>query len=409
MKIVLATSNQHKVEELRSLFATHGLEVDLVRSSDVIGPLDIEETGHTFEENAYIKAAAVYDRCGLPTLADDSGLEVDILDGAPGVRSARFAGPSATDADNRAHLVSIFNTRQVPRSPASFRCVLCYIDPLRTLFGVGSSQGAIQTHERGTNGFGYDPLFIPDGETRTYAEMSPTEKQSRSHRGRAVEDLARHLAPLIMNLGHAVEPDPLPALDALIMASVAAVLDQQEHLRTAIRLFVRTVDDARMMYEALLQSYLFAGFPVALDALTTLDEELRTILPDRSTAAADGYDLDLFRQRGAVLCGQIYEGVYDKMMERLTTITPELSDWMIVEGYGKTLSRDGLSVPMRELCNVAVLAVLGRQNQLTSHVRGALRVGATKEQLWSCANAVTEWAGPVAGEQLRTTIERYAS
>lgn len=408
MKIVLATSNQHKVVELKSLFAAHGMDVELIRSVDVIGPLDIDETGHTFEENAYIKAIAVFERCGLPTLADDSGLEVEALDGAPGVRSARYAGPNATDADNRAHLISVFKQQKISESPASFRCALCYIDPLRTLFGIGSSQGAIQPHERGSNGFGYDPLFVPDGETRTYAEMTPQEKQSRSHRGRAVEDLVKHLAPLIMNAGHAVEPDPLPALDALIMASVAAVLDQQDHLRTAIRLFVRSANDARMMYEALLQSYLFAGFPVALDALTILEEEVRTLLPDMEHRKPTPFDVDTFRQRGSVLCGQIYEGVYDKMMERLNAITPDLSDWMIVEGYGKTLSRDGLSVSMRELCNVAVLAVLGRQNQLTSHVRGALRVGATADQLWACADAITEWAGNEAGERLRATIGRYA-
>jgi 4-carboxymuconolactone decarboxylase len=163
-----------------------------------------------------------------------------------------------------------------------------------------------------------------------------------------------------------------------------------------------------MMYEALLQSYLFAGFPVALDALTILEEEVTSLLPDMERQLFTPYDVDSYRQRGSVLCGQIYEGVYDKMMERLSAITPDLSDWMIVEGYGKTLSREGLHVSLRELCNVAVLAVLGRQNQLTSHVRGALRVGATADQLWACADAVTEWAGKEAGDRLRATIGRYA-
>lgn len=408
MQIVLATTNLHKVEELTALFQSHGLDVTFIRSSDVIGDLVIEETGHTFEENAYIKAQAVFERCGLPTLADDSGLEVEALGGEPGVHSARYAGATATDADNRARVIREFATLNIGNSPASFRCVLCYIDPLRMLFGVGSSQGAIQTQERGSHGFGYDPLFIPTGETRTYAELTPTEKQSRSHRGRAVQDLARHLAPILNNEGHAVEPDPLPAVDALIMASVAAVKDQEEHLRTAIRLFVRSTADARMMYEALLQSYLFAGFPVALEALIVLDDEVRKLIPDFAWPDAAVYDVDAFRSRGSVLCEQIYAGVFDKMMSRLGAVTPDLNDWMIVEGYGKTLSRDGLDVVYRELCNVAVLAVLGRKNQLTSHVRGARNVGASVADLLACADAVTEWAGKESGDLLRSTIERYA-
>ena len=185
MTVVLATNNAHKVEELQQMFAAAGYDITLRSLKEMGLQIVPDETGHTFEENAFIKAMAVFQATGLPVLADDSGLEVDVLNGAPGVHSARYAGPDATDADNRTHLTSELARLKVDHSPAAFRCVLCYIDPLRTLFGVGSCNGTIGREERGENGFGYDPLFTPTGFQSTFAEISPEEKHALSHRGSA--------------------------------------------------------------------------------------------------------------------------------------------------------------------------------------------------------------------------------
>lgn len=405
--LLIATNNAHKVDELRQLFADAGVPVTLWTLRERGLQIDPDETGQTFEENAYIKARAVFEATGMAVIADDSGLEVQALENAPGVRSARYAGPDATDAENRQHLREQLQQRSLTTSAARFRCVLCYIDPLRTLFGEGSCDGQVGVDERGDRGFGYDPMFTPLHQERTFAELSPSEKHAISHRGRAMEDLLRHLLPLQSDHGHAVEPDPLPLRDAVVMASVAAATDQTEHLRTAIRLFVRTPHDAQAIYEAMLQSYLFAGFPVALEALAVVDDEVRRILPAHRWPDPEPYLADSFRQRGQTLCQQVYAGVYDRMMQRLVEVTPDLSEWMIVEGYGKTLSRPGLDVVSRELCNVAILAVLQHRNQLVSHVRGTLNVGGTLADLQLCADAVTEWGSAASGGLLREVIDQF--
>ena len=408
MKVILASGNKHKAEELQQLLNDSGLDIELVTMAEAGLDLEIDETGQTFEENAFIKAHAVWERLGLPTLADDSGLEVDSLHGAPGVYSARYAGINATDKDNRDHLVANLLKQKVDRSTGQFRCVLCYMDNYRTLFGEGTVRGNVVTQEKGEGGFGYDPLFIPEGYTRTFAEMKSEEKHALSHRGNATRDIAAHLLPLLSDSGRSVHADQLPIDDALIMACVAAVTGNDDRLRSAIRLFVQDTHDAIAVYEALLQTYLFAGFPVALEALTVCHQTVTEILPDHEWPRAEAFDLDSFRQRGTELCKDIYVGVYDRMMERLGEITPDLSEWMIVEGYGKTLSRDGLDVVHRELCICSVLACLGRENQLTSHVRGALNVGASLEQLKHTADAVTEWSGRQAGDLMRETIARFS-
>jgi XTP/dITP diphosphohydrolase len=145
------------------------------------------ETGATFEENARRKALAAARATGLPALADDSGLSVDALDGAPGVRSARFAGEAADDAANRALLRErLRGTEPAPRT-AHFTCALALALPDGTADVVhGMCAGRLLESERGTGGFGYDPLFVPDGHSRTFAEMSREEKETLSHRGRAI-------------------------------------------------------------------------------------------------------------------------------------------------------------------------------------------------------------------------------
>jgi XTP/dITP diphosphohydrolase len=402
--IVLATNNAHKVSELQSLFVAAGLDVSCVAMRDVCGPVEIDETGLTFEENAYIKAMTIHRLTGLPVVADDSGLEVDILDGAPGVRSARYAGPDATDERNREALRRALTDRGTSTSTARFRCVLCYVDAYRTLFGVGSCEGAVHAEERGEHGFGYDAMFVPAEHDRSFGEMDASEKALLSHRGAATTDLARHLSALMRDAGHSTIDDALPRPDALIMASVYAVIGNDDMLRSTIRHFVRDGDDALVLHEALLQSYLFAGFPVALEALAIVDEECRAILGEQRWPAAEPFDGDLFRRRGEELCRRVYGSVYDRMMERLGAITPDLSSWMIVEGYGKTLSRPALGIVERELCIVGMLAALGRENQLRSHVRGAFLVGATSDHLRACAHVVVESCGRVAGDAVLRNI-----
>ncbi len=183
MRLVLATRNLHKVEELQALLGPGNVEI--VPASAFPDVPDVVEDGDTFEANAIKKAVTLARATGLPALADDSGLEVDALKGAPGVRSARYAGePVSHDANNRKLLEAL---RDEKNRTARFRCVLALAEPsgeVRTVEGV--CEGHIAGACRGTGGFGYDPLFIPDGYRETFAELSPMEKNLLSHRGRAV-------------------------------------------------------------------------------------------------------------------------------------------------------------------------------------------------------------------------------
>ncbi len=185
MTLTLATGNPHKTRELRALL---GDAVELRDLSAVPGFSMPEETGATLEENAILKALALArDQPGL-VLADDSGLEVDALGGAPGVFSARYAGATATDADNVARLLAALEGEE-DRS-ARFRCVLAVAEEGHLLVTLdGLLEGAIATGRRGESGFGYDPVFVPAGETRSLAEFSATEKNRISHRAKAAEKL----------------------------------------------------------------------------------------------------------------------------------------------------------------------------------------------------------------------------
>lgn len=197
MQILLATNNAHKAEEITAILA--GIpEVSVMTLGELAtGAPEPIEDGATLEANAYIKAREIHDATGLPTLADDTGLEVDGLDGAPGVHSARYAGPSATYADNCAKLVEELDARPGAARRARFRTVICFVDASRTLFAEGMVEGEIIAEPRGRQGFGYDPLFLPDGETRTFAEMESAEKNAISHRARALARLREVLAPYL--------------------------------------------------------------------------------------------------------------------------------------------------------------------------------------------------------------------
>lgn len=194
MRFVLATFNPGKVRELSGLLDLPGLELSTL--AGVPGAAAPEEHGATLEENARIKARAATALTGLPAIADDTALEVDALGGRPGVRSARYAGPAARDADNVRRLLAELEGVPPDRRTARFRtvCVACWPDGVE-IAAHGVLEGRIAAAPRGSGGFGYDPVFEVEGEPRTLAELSEDEKNARSHRARAVRALAR-LLPL---------------------------------------------------------------------------------------------------------------------------------------------------------------------------------------------------------------------
>lgn len=183
MKLVIATRNRHKLEEIRAIFDVPGLEI--ASALDYPEVPDVEEDGATFEANAVKKAVALARATGHWAMADDSGLEVDALEGAPGVYSARYAGePVDYAANNRKLLKALEDTAD---RRARFRCVIALADPdgkARTV--EGRCEGTIAREERGRRGFGYDPVFVPEGHAETFAEMAAEAKNAISHRGRAV-------------------------------------------------------------------------------------------------------------------------------------------------------------------------------------------------------------------------------
>ena len=188
MKIVFATNNQHKLSEVKAV-AGEGFEIVTLREVGITE--DIPETGATLDENASQKARYVYERTGLDCFADDTGLEVEALNGAPGVRSARYATDGHDFAANNRKLLSELEGKENRR--ARFRTVISLIRGGVEQQVEGIVTGTIATQEAGCGGFGYDPLFIPDGHDITFAEMSADEKNSISHRGRAVAALKRVL------------------------------------------------------------------------------------------------------------------------------------------------------------------------------------------------------------------------
>ncbi len=192
-RVVLATGNAGKLREFAALLAPLAIEV-IPQTALGIAPAD--ETGNTFEANALIKARHAASAAGLPALADDSGIEVDALGGRPGVWSARYAGPAATDAENNALLLRELDGLPPIQRRARYRCVIAYVsgtDEVAPLFASGSWQGTIAAAPAGDGGFGYDPLFIPDGFEVTAAQLPAAEKNALSHRAVALSGLLRLL------------------------------------------------------------------------------------------------------------------------------------------------------------------------------------------------------------------------
>jgi XTP/dITP diphosphohydrolase len=213
--LLIATNNPGKVREYEELLT--GVPVTITYPEQEQITLEVDECGDTFEENARIKALAYAKASGLLTLADDSGLEVDILDGAPGVRSARYAGNDATDEDRNRKLLAELADVPASKRSARFRCVVALVEPDGTTHTrEGTCEGMIGHEPRGEHGFGYDPLFIVEGHGRqTMAELPPELKNRISHRARAVSAARPILARILRTVPASHSPDrPAPDFES---------------------------------------------------------------------------------------------------------------------------------------------------------------------------------------------------
>ncbi|UOQ47251.1 XTP/dITP diphosphatase [Gracilibacillus caseinilyticus] len=188
-ELIIATKNEGKMKDFRRLFEPYGIKV--LSLLDLTDPVeDIEETGTTFEENAAIKAEAICRKFNTGVIADDSGIAIDALDGAPGVYSARYAGKAK---DDQANLEKVLNELEdVPAEDRTgrFVCVLAIAQPeQKTIFKRGECEGTIASEPKGVHGFGYDPIFYPSGRAKTMAELTPEEKNQISHRRKALDQI----------------------------------------------------------------------------------------------------------------------------------------------------------------------------------------------------------------------------
>lgn len=195
-EVLIATNNLGKKKDFEALFKPLGIQVLTLQDLEV--PIDVEETGVTFEENAILKAETVASMLGKTVIADDSGLEIDALDGAPGVYSARYAGNDSTDDENIDKALEALEGVDEVNRTARFRCVLAVAGPdMKTVVFSGSCEGVITTERRGENGFGYDPIFYVSDKKRTMAELTAIEKSEISHRGVALDKLQAALSTMI--------------------------------------------------------------------------------------------------------------------------------------------------------------------------------------------------------------------
>jgi XTP/dITP diphosphohydrolase len=195
--VALASRNPGKLREIRSILAEAGLPVEVVSANDYPGWGAPDETEPDYAGNALLKARSLASFAGVPTLADDSGIEVDVLDGGPGPRSARYAGEAATDEEHLRKLIDVVRGVPPERRTARYRCVAVLVTPSGDeATAEGTVEGTLITEPRGSGGFGYDPIFVPNGGSRTMAELSPGEKDRISHRGKAFRGLVEALRGL---------------------------------------------------------------------------------------------------------------------------------------------------------------------------------------------------------------------
>ena len=193
MKFILASQNRHKLVEMQNILSAHGVEV--VLQGDLGLHVEVEETGSSFAENAMLKAKAVMEASGLPAIADDSGVCVDALNGAPGIYSARYGAPACkTDADRNEKLLAALQGVPDEARTARFVCALCCALPDgRRIEAAGTCPGVITRALRGEAGFGYDPLFYIPSQGKTFAQLDAATKNALSHRGRAIQEFMKQL------------------------------------------------------------------------------------------------------------------------------------------------------------------------------------------------------------------------
>lgn len=188
-QIILASNNKNKLQEIKNKLKK--FDIDVISQKEAGVNIEVEETGKTFKENSYLKAKAIYDIIKKPVIADDSGLEIDCLNGEPGVYSARYAGKDATDDDKINKVLEKMKNVKDPDRTARFVCTICYIDENgKEKYFESSSEGKIATKKHGNNGFGYDPIFIYGD--KSFAEMTQEEKNKVSHRGKAIQKLVEY-------------------------------------------------------------------------------------------------------------------------------------------------------------------------------------------------------------------------
>ena len=198
VRMILASKNAHKLVELRRILEQVGLDIDLVGISEFPDLPDVDETGTSFAANALLKARAISAFTGLPAIADDSGICVDALNGMPGIYSARWAGTHGDDEAKLNLLIAQLDHVPAKRRGAAFHCAAAIVTPEGDERVVeGTLDGVLITERRGSNGFGYDPIFMPLGHQVTTAEMSDAQKDAISHRGRALQALAPVIEQLI--------------------------------------------------------------------------------------------------------------------------------------------------------------------------------------------------------------------
>ncbi|GKW46780.1 XTP/dITP diphosphatase [Planococcus sp. NCCP-2050] len=197
-QVIIATQNKGKAKDFEALFGPLGYEVLTLR--DVAKDMDVEETGVTFEENAILKAEAVAEALQTTVIADDSGLEIDALNGEPGVYSARYAGEAKSDEANIEKVLTKLEGVPEEQRTARFRCVLAIASPDKeTVTYSGSCEGMILSERRGGHGFGYDPIFFVPSEGKAMAELLPEEKAAISHRGNALRELEKAMPKWLDN------------------------------------------------------------------------------------------------------------------------------------------------------------------------------------------------------------------
>ena len=198
MRWVVATHNRDKLKEIEDIFADLAVQLVDLDAYPQINP--VVESGTSLRGNALLKARAVHAATGLPTIADDTGLEVDALDGAPGIYSARFAGAGASYRDNVEKLLASMQNIHPDERTARFRTSAVYVDGLREVAAEGMIEGTIARHPRGENGFGYDPVFIVSGTGQTFGQMTGEQKKSISHRAKAFQALYHQLTRSLSNI-----------------------------------------------------------------------------------------------------------------------------------------------------------------------------------------------------------------